>query len=265
MLTYRDIMTKEVVFYEEDYNDVFVKFCKARNINFLPAIHDSKIAFKYSKSKGDFDRFNIEASLCVEASESIFKSIAIKRFKLSRILFVKEFGDLVGVVHYCDYNRPPVFEEIYKKLYKLERGLLYLITEYGGKSLEDLEKFMEVNQPSGNKAHRLLTKQDFRDLKVNLSDIMRFANEKQILIIRNIPSINQLRNKIAHSNDLVTKEPLKKGDLKYNFEAFRNLIEGISALDTALRQVANRAYIMKVDNDEDYELKVSKVFDDIFS
>lgn len=263
MLQYRDIMTSEIVYFEKRHEEVFARFCTSRNIHYLPAIHDSEIGFKYSKGTKTFDRFTIRSGMCVEASDNIFRSIAINRFKNHRVLFVKEYGELVGVVHYCDYNRPPVFEEIYKKLYKLERGLLYLITEFSEKTVADLESFLEIASISQNQ--KSLTKQDFRNRNVNLLEIMRFASEEEILDIRNIDNINRLRNKIAHSNDLIEKEPRKKSDLKYKFQSFKNLIEGNMALDTALKQVANRAYIMKADHDQDYSLKASRVFDEVFA
>lgn len=263
MLTFGEIMTKEVVFYEKDHRVVCAEFCKARDIHLLPAIHKNNVGYKYSKAEGTFKRQKIYTTGCVEANENIFKSIVINRFKNRKVLFVKEDGEFVGVVHFCDYNRSPVYEEIYKKLYKLERGLLYLITEFGGKTLGELEKFKDVN--SGTGSSELLIKQDFRDLKINLSEIMKFATKKGILIMKDVDKIHDLRNKIAHSIDLIEKVEYKKGDLKYSFQSFTDLIEGSLALDSALRQVANKAYLMKIERNENYGLKVSQVFEEIFS
>lgn len=263
MPKFNDIMTRDIVFYDKEYKDVCAGFCKARNINYLPAIHDSNLGFKYSEEKNSFEQFAIKATNCVNSGESIFKRGVINKFKNNKILFVMENGELEGVVHFCDYNRPPVYEEIYKKLYKLERGLIHLISEYAGKSVDELKKFID-SQPSHN-GDKLLEKHDFSKLKINLKDVMEFAFQTDLLRIRNIDKITMIRNKIAHSKDLIAKESYKKGSLMYNFQSIKNLIEGNLALDIAIKQVANRAYIMKADFHDNFGLKVSSVFDETFS
>jgi len=263
MIRFNEIMTSDVVFYDKEYNDECKEFCRTRSIDRLPAIHDSRIGFRYSRGNKEFESFAIKPTQFVHPNDNIFKKSLIGKFQENQILFVVENDDLKGIVHFSDYNRPKVYEEIYKKLYKFERGLIFLISEYSGKSHKELEMFLGDQFFTANR-NKLLSKRDFSKMKLNLKDIMEFALETDLLRVLHIGRINGLRNKIAHSKDLVEKNSPKRGSLKYDLQSFKDLILGNIALDIAIRQVSNRVYLMKAVNDENFALKTSNVYQEAF-
>ena len=265
MLQFKDIMTREMVYYDKEYKDECAEFCKARNINYLPAIHNPKLAFQYSRQDNRFEQFSIKPGQQVLPNENIFKSGIADKFGNHEILFVIDAGHLYGVVHFSDYNRSIVYEEIYNKLFMLERGLIYLVTEYGGKTVGELEDHLKTRQENRSpNPEELLNRHDFSKRKTNLIDVMEFSTNIDLLRIRNINKINNLRNKIAHSKDLIAKMDYQSGLLKYNYQAFENLVEGKISLEIAIKQVANRLYFMKASANENFNIRASNVYEEAF-
>ncbi|MEM6262386.1 MAG: hypothetical protein AAGI38_07760 [Bacteroidota bacterium] len=56
MLTFRDLMTEEVIFFEKNYKDECLSFCKERNIDVLPAYHDDLVYYQLDKSGQHFHK-----------------------------------------------------------------------------------------------------------------------------------------------------------------------------------------------------------------
>lgn len=258
MISFETIMTRSIVYFDKIYKDECKAFCRLRHINYLPAIHDARVCYQFDGKQGRFSPREILPEQRVEPEETIFQTGIISRFKEYQILFVKSHGNMLGVVHYSDYNHPSVYEDTYKQLYQLERGLVGLLTRYSGLSCRSLAHFL--GEDPAKTPDRLLSKGDFLKRKLSLHQIMDFAEKTKTLQISRKDRINLLRNKIAHSHDLVKKEHYQESVLNFCFDSFRKLVEGRQALEIALRQVSNRLYFMEASMEENFGLDAYPVF-----
>ena len=276
MITFQDIMTREIIYYDKKYQDECRAFCQARGIERLPAVESHQHYYAYANDTQHFKRFPLSNSDTVHPRMDIFAPGVLEKFKQHKILFVTEHNRLLGVVHFCDYNRPSVYNEIYQRLFHLERGLIRLISDFGMQTVADLELFMAgvpkeyvANslplEKDPQKRTRLTTFQDFSKARLSLKAIMQFAVEKDILKIANTTAISRLRNKIAHSDDLVSLYANSDKWLRYDIGSFKKLLDGKAALETCIKQIGNRAYLMKAHLEDNYSLNVSDVHREIFA
>ena len=263
MVRFKQIMTQSVVFFDSEYEEECGQFCATRYISFLPDISDSNYYHLYHRDTGQFERVEIPQEQVVHPEENIFQSDIVERFQKFEILFVKEHGNLHGVVHYSDYNRPEVYEEVYQKLYKLERGLIFLIVEYANKKREDLIEFAQ-GKPARKDLELAVTRRDFSIFKMTLKEIMSFSASIDLLKIQSPEKITLLRNRIAHSEDLVRREDYRADPFQYHYRSFEQLVTGKLAMEKGLKQVSNRLYFMQAVLKDDFTLRTDSVFDRAF-
>lgn len=250
MVTFQEIMTQGIIFYDKEYRDECTTFCQLRSINYLPSLHNEKFGFYYNSDEQKFTRKRIMDTQRVGAEASIYDNKLISRFREFGTLFVEQNHVIKGVVHFSDYNRSAVYDDIYKQLYLLERGLVHLITHNASLTKRDLFEFMDKHIPSDG--DQPLSKKDFRARDISLWTILKFTQEHKLVKIseNNIQNIISIRNKIAHSYDLISKQV--NDTLHYQEKSFTHLIHGMNSLRIATRQVSNRLYLMKAVLDENF-------------
>lgn len=243
-------MTQGIIFYDPEYRDECTTFCQLRSISYLPSIQDERFCYFYNLEEKKFTKKRIQAPQTVRFDDSIYAFPLIDRFKRFETLFVSKHREIQGIVHFSDYNRSAVYDDVYKKLYLLERGLVHLIVENASLTKKDLFEFLEKKVPSNGNS--LLSKQDFRSIDISLRTILQFTQRHNLVNISesNIRNIISIRNKIAHSYDLVNKRV--NGALHYDQKSFGHLIHGMISLKKATRQVSNRLYLMKAVLDENF-------------
>ncbi|WNJ19300.1 hypothetical protein [Pontibacter sp. G13] len=256
-------MTSSVVYFDSEYAEECAQFCATRYISSLPDISQSGLYHKYNRETEEFTRTEIPPEQIVHPMEDIFQHGMVEKFQTYELLFVMEHGSLLGVVHFSDYNRPEVYEEVYQKLYKLERGLIFLIVEYAEKKREDLIEFAQ-GKPARKDLELAVTRRDFSIFKMTLKEIMAFSSAIELLNINAPEKITLLRNRIAHSEDLVRREDYRADPFQYHYKSFDQLVTGKLAIEKALKQVSNRLYFMQAVLDEDFTLRTDKVFDRAF-
>jgi hypothetical protein len=271
MVRFKDIMTKNLVYYDSEYKDHCTEFCKARNIQYLPEISNPSSCMKLG-DKGSWQQFKIKPSQYVYPQDAIFRRGMDTLFKKHEVLFVRDVNNaLLGVVHFSDYNRPIVYNEAYQALYKLERGLLHLIVRYGGQTRQDLLKYVMSNKrlakkkiikeyirkesnASPDELKAFLQPNDFRKLNFTLIEFMDFVNEIRLLEFKPGPAwkITNLRNKVAHSEDLVQRDDYKDiNNMAYDYKSFRDVFWGRLELEVAIKRVSNRFYFMTAHEKEE--------------
>jgi hypothetical protein len=254
MVVFEQIMTRGIIFYDQEYVEECKEFCRLRGINFLPHIHDQGLCYFYDKEKDEFRRQEVKAEQVVQTDETIFQDAFPEMFRKYEVLFVRRNHILRGVAHYSDYNRPAVYEDVYRKLYQLERGLVHLIVENAQLTKGDFQAFM--GKKKSQHAADPLKAKDFIGGNVSLKNVLEFTEYFKLVKIRpgDIHKIIALRNKIAHSDNLVARSNTDK--LKYNQSSFGQLIKGHASIEVALRQVSNRLYFMKAVLDDDFSTPV---------
>lgn len=234
--TFEDIMTKDIYFYEDFKEDEAKRFVKERDITYLPSKIDN--SYLYKLVNNSFKKIKIKDEQILKPYKKIFDEDVLELFRKSEVLFIFKDG-LKGVVHFCDYNREPVFIYCYSKILMLEkmfRELLienklenenmkrFLIEKFGGKYYRskygDLEKYFKATEPF----------QCFY-----LRDLILFFRYKGILDISD--KINDLRNHVMHGRNLVKHENYYNASLIYNFESFKNIFELVLLLKCEYERV----------------------------
>ncbi|MEO0472585.1 MAG: hypothetical protein AAF206_23415 [Bacteroidota bacterium] len=255
MLAFEQIMTREMVFFDKEYQDECAFFCQARGINYLPHISRNEKCFYYHPDTQDFEPRNIERQQVVRPTDQIYAFSLMDRFQKFDVLFVKEGGILTGVVHYSDYNRAPVYEDLFKKLFLLEKSLIHLIVEYSGLKKRALKEFLNDSSTEADKQTDLVSS-DFSGEKMTLKTILHFTRKYELVKIRNsdIDQIIDLRNKVAHSDQLVSTS--KSNPQSYTINTFKRLILGVNSLAVALKQVGYRLYFMEASLQDDFSIPV---------
>lgn len=255
MVLFEQILTRGIIFFDEEYLEECKEFCQLRNINFLPHIHDPHSCYFYDQEKSEFRKQLVQEEQIVQMSDSIFQDQFLDLFKKYEVLFVYRNQVIQGVVHYSDYNRSAVYEDLYRKLYQLERGLTHLILEHAQLTKGDLQEFRGKRR--SQHAGMPLTAKDFIGGGVSLKTILEFTRQFNLVKVRehDIHKIIALRNKIAHSDNLVNRSNSNK--LKYNLSSFGQLIKAHGSVEVAMRQVSNRLYFMQAITDEDFTSPVT--------
>lgn len=233
-LSFGKIMTSDVVFYDDSFEAECAKYCQERYITYLPSLDDFDICYRFADSK--FQEERIDERQKVSVDDDIFDKSVVQKFEAHQVLFVFEKNELVGVVHFSDYNRSPVFIYIYSLLLAFEKGLRELLI-HNGLGNEDMIEFL----PSK-------IKEEMKELEpfqtFYLKDLIKLANSKKIL--RLSESVNDIRNIVMHAKNPVKYKDYEVAGLIYNIESFKNFFKSIKLLQSELRKVTNKNNYMRL-------------------
>lgn len=263
MATFSEIMTRGMVFYDEEYLTECKEFCRIRDIQFLPHIHSHNLCYYYDRDTGNFKKQQIKERQLVNFDDPVFDTNLINDFGNYQVLFVEKSKRLVGIVHMSDYNRGPVYDYLYKKLFLLEKGLVHLIIHFSGLRKLELYKFLDKSLQE-SEAEKPLSQKDFRGKGLSLKTILELVHAYELVKIReaDIHKIIAVRNKIAHSDQLVPQSA--QDPMQFSSSSFSHLIHGVNSLEVALRQVGNRLYFMQGTIDGDFSGAVMPLEDYLF-
>lgn len=234
--TISDIKTSSVIFFDNDFTNECLNFCKTREISVLPDIHDHTKCYILNDQDG-FEQKSITTNNLTDDSTPIFSDVIIKKFHQSDVLFTKNLsGYISGVIHFCDYNKSIVNSYLYQQFRLLEQSIRDLLVMYG-KNNNDLLRFMATQtnkKPSSKQKNN--TQLPFSEF--NLSELILFARDEEII---NIPyEIKDIRNDVMHMKDLVKRKDFINNDLAYDKSSFFNFFEQIKNTDMAFMRVNNK-------------------------
>lgn len=233
-LSFGKIMTSDVVFYDGSFEAECIKYCQKRNITYLPSLDNFDSCYRFVDSK--FQEERIDESQKVSVDNDIFGNSVVEKFEAHQVLFVFEKNELVGVVHFCDYNRNPVSIYIYSLLLAFEKGLRELLIQ-NGLGNEDMIKFRHSK-----------IKEEMKELEpfqtFYLKDLIKLANSKKILNISESVN-NDIRNVVMHAKNPVRHEDYEAADFIYNIESFKKFFESFKLFQPELRRVINKNRIKK--------------------
>jgi len=131
-----DIMTPadEVIFYDPAMEDECVKFCKNRNIEYLPSLEDPNNKAYCRSEKGFFDD-----SLKIDVNLDAFSEQALSKFKQNKVLFVYNYGEFCGIIHFSDYNNDKIKVYIYSIILLYETSLRKILRINNVKDLRNMD------------------------------------------------------------------------------------------------------------------------------
>jgi len=233
--TISDIKTSSVIFFDRDFKDECLRFCRTREISVLPDINDHTKC--YILNDQDFDQKNITADELIDDSIPIFSDIIIKKFHNSDILFTKNLsGHISGVIHFCDYNKSIVNSYLYQQFRLLEQSIRDLLVIHK-KCNDDLLKFISA-QTNRRLSSRQKNNTQIPFSEFNLSDLILFAANEKII---SIPyKIKDIRNDVMHMKDLVKRKDFTNNDLAYDKSSFFNFFDQIKNSDMAFMRINNK-------------------------
>jgi hypothetical protein len=259
------IMTDEILFYDSAFEQDCKVFCQRRNITFLPSKKDCNVC--YNLVGEEFRERQIEESQRVEAKSEIFDATVLGKFRKHHVLFVYEKSEIVGVVHFCDYNRDPVFLNLYPLLLRFERKLRGLLTSSGLQD-EDMLKFFEAHAKDDPFYKDRFNR--FRDSKIekkmkelepfqmfDLKDLIALANSRKILKIPE--TINDVRNTIMHSKNVVKHRDYEVANLIYDFDSFQNFFNSVKQIKLKIKEIKGKPPNIN-DSEEVIRLKKAGLF-----
>ena len=252
-LCFEKIMTDEVLFYDDSFNEDCKKFCKKRNITYLPSKKDTNFCYKLLDDT--FKKEMIKESQKVDVKDYVFHPSVLEKFRKHQVLFVCRKNGIAGVVHFCDYNRNPVSVYGYALLLEFERKLRKLLVSNGLDNDDMLDFFLKHNN-----RYYLDKAEDFKKAKnacmhelepfqtFCLKDLFGLLNFKKIYRVPDAIN-NKLRTTIMHSKNVVKHRDYETSHLIYDFSSFRKFFELINLLQLELENVSKQTKLKDYDEE----------------
>lgn len=241
--TFEDIMTRDIYFYEDFKEDEAKSFVKERDITYLPSKIDN--SYLYKLVNNSFKKIKVREEQIIKPNKKIFDEDMLELFRKSEVLFIFENGliedGLKGVVHFCDYNREPVFIYCYSKILMLEKMLRELLIKRGFKN-EDMKRFLiDYNR----KYYERVYKKKEKYFKA-AEPFQYFYLKDLILLLRHdkvdiCDKINDLRNHVMHGRNLVEHKNYYEASLIYDFKSFKNIFDLVLLLKMEYERVKTYA------------------------
>ena len=265
-LCFEKIMTSEVLYYDDAFNEDCKRFCRKRNITYLPWKKDERFCFELVDDK--FRKTRIAKSQKVNVREHVFQASVLEKFEKHQVLFVYRKSGIAGVVHFCDYNRNPVSVYGYALLLEFEKILRKLLVSCGLNNDDMLAFFSQKRDNSSKRSEKwyygrkvrffqaAVNKAEMKELEpfqmFYLRDLIDFSNFKNIYTVPD--AINDdLRNTIMHSKNVVKHRDYETSRLIYDFSSFREFFELINLLQLALENVSKQTKL------KDYDKEVKRL------
>lgn len=243
-ISFNEIMTTKIFFYDDSSQEKCLKFCRDRNITNFPSLSDSDVCYKLVNDK--FQRQQIDIKQKIDFDDNIFDEIVVEKFKAYEVLFVFRKDELVGVVHFSDYNKPPVFPYAYSLFLELEKSLRELLMLNNLRN-EDMINFFEGHSSDKIYSDRfawcetIQFKKGIKELSpfqgFYLTDLIALSNSRNIL---EIPvEIGELRNEIMHAKNFVKHKDYETANFIYDFKSFEILVKRVKLIQLQIRRVTN--------------------------
>lgn len=229
------IMTKNVAFYESTKNAL--EFCNERDISVLPS-HDN--LHVYELKDNEFVKRVIQSTEKLKVTDFIFDRQVMESFEHSFVKYVYDNEKIVGILHFCDYNRKAVYIYVYGLINELEELIRDDLTNNGYTDKDLLEYYKDKDEIYKNMHKRYeeskgkLGPFQFADLK----PLIRFHNHSLRTKIND--SISELRNDIVHSKQLVKTKDRAEHLEHFDYGSFKEFRDKVYALCKTIEKVKER-------------------------
>ncbi|MFB6241215.1 MAG: hypothetical protein ABEJ36_00235 [Candidatus Nanosalina sp.] len=234
--TVSQIMTSDLVYFDPVIESKCEKFCEERNISYLPTLDRQRVQ-KYEDGEFKSRGARLVRNQSVEPDKYIFSRDLFKLFKYHEVVFIAKDSNIVGVIHFSDYNSKKVYSYLYKQIYELEIKLRELIVKNGIH-----EKYEWEN-------HELDTEERKRDYleETRLYELLDAAEKYEEDIQLGIEyengtgeAVNKLRRQVMHGKQFVENENRNEQPLNFTQESFETFFKRVEKMDRLHRQVSSR-------------------------
>jgi hypothetical protein len=259
MLSFKDIQTENVLYFDTDWKDDCYTFCLDHNIDQLPSIEDPTKIYIRDEQIQTFRVETIKPERMVDQNFNIFSQGMLERFRLRPLLLVYSHSELSGVVHFSDYNKPVVSIFLYELFFSYEKALRAILVLRGFGNKDMLEFLTYKSSTSRGKKSKKYFADKISKIKIRLAkneklpamqtfdfkDLMEFCVYKEIATISF--SVNKLRNMIMHAHELVNIEDPSTDEYIYNFDSFEEFFNLVVELLHDYKKVVNLLAFMSQD------------------
>jgi hypothetical protein len=267
-LTFADIQTSDLLYYDPDLEETCLSFCRDRNIDCLPCL-DDPLKF-YQRTETGFREEQVTPDRKVQSRENIFDALLLERFRRHHLLFVYADQELTGVVHFSDYNKPVVDAYLFGLLSSYERSLRKLLASNELTNEDMLAYFQWVADTTTEKDQRgayirkRKTFEKYRPQNEKLPLFERFYLDDLIELVRHKELIEvsqqvaDLRNQVMHAHELVHMHDANQEDYIYDFNSFEEFFNQVGALLQGYKRVNNRIMFLEFTEQENLARKKAK-------
>lgn len=237
--TISQISTKDLRFYDPDDIAGSMDFCVKLGITYLP--DRNRKQFYELVDKSFVLRQLSEVEQC-NPWDLIFSEDTLAKFRKNNsdnVLFVTENNRIKGVVHIVDYNREFVFTEFYRLIFNFETMLREYLFASGVNNSNIIEFFKQKSdQAKGNsfwkrKHNEFISGKSKEKLQESLgplqifylSDLLNYYLNLNMIAEVEMKSIIRIRNKIAHSVDIISQRRDDNAEKLYNFKGLEQFVK----------------------------------------
>lgn len=240
-----DIMTVDLLYYDQSCHDDCYRFCEERDIDCLPVIGESSSFYRHNDEIGDMERRRLTADRRLNAHTPLFRPDLLDRFCRQHVMFIFDRGEMTGVVHFSDYNKSLVSAYLYTQIAAYEQSLRDLI-EAHDLNHEDMLSYLEIRKKGSRGRFETLIKQKLQAPKFQvfgLRELIGFVESRDIIQLDD--DVVELRNGVMHANRLIDRVDPNTDDLVYDFTTFEIFFNRVLTLLADSRRVHNRLNIAK--------------------
>jgi len=221
-----DLMTEDVVYFSDEDEEDLAEFCELRDIDYLPL----KQGFKVMKFNGeDFSEEGLSSDMILAPDDRIFDQEVIESFLDSLgVKFVTSGGQIVGVVHFSDYNSKELYTELYSVLHEIEQNLRRLLEHKELEGKINLEEELEISRFNPEDMALPLSTSNFSYMVQQIASIDKVAIEfKAEKFTDKDYRIVELRNRVMHSKEMVLMQDGSKNQLNFSKDSFGRSLDRI--------------------------------------
>ncbi len=249
-----DIMTADLLYYDEGHHDDCYRFCEERDIDCLPVIGDSSFYRRNDEIRG-MEQRRLTADRRLNAHTPLFRPDLLDRFRRQHVMFIFDRGEMTGVVHFSDYNKSLVSAYLYLQIAAYEQSLRQILTRLKlehtdmlayfkvrietASDTSDRDFYSRARNQFNNKAVKMPTAPKFQ--AADLRHLIGFVESHGLIELDD--EVVELRNSIMHANRLVDMVDPNNDDYIYDFASFEVFFTRALLLLKDSRRVHNRLAI----------------------
>jgi hypothetical protein len=221
--TVTDIMTSDLVYFDEAIEEECEEFCKERNISYLPTLDRQRVQ-KYEDGEFKQREAKLVRNQSVEPDKYIFSRTLFASFQKHEVLFISEDSNIVGVIHFSDYNSEEVYSYLYNQIYSLETKLRKLLVKNGVHEKYDWDNH-ELEDEKRNRDYLEETR-----LYELLDAAEKFEEEVQLGITYENgtgEAVNKLRRQVMHGKQFIENENRNEQPLNFTQESFKTFFKRV--------------------------------------
>ena len=197
-LTVGEIKAAPVLFYDRDFDQECLEFCRLRDIDSLPDTDGTTTL--WMRTPEGFESQEMPPDRLVSEQQYPFEGEFMELLGRHEVMFVWSHAGLVGAIHFSDYNHPAVASHLYDVIACYERSLRLLATRMG-LGANDLVALLTDDDSQRVKSYQRLCRQNPGLPEWNvayLDDLQKLVNSKTDLRL-DVESMRHVRNSTMHS------------------------------------------------------------------